>query len=108
MLLVKVKLFIMVISLEPFAVFDYLLNVTFSCYGSSMLFLNKNCEEDCRMKRQKRDRLERAHAQGYRAGVTGRSKEICPYQGLDTRSQWLGGWREAIEDRNVGLFNKGQ
>ncbi|MFP3345779.1 ribosome modulation factor, partial [Halomonas sp. SIMBA_159] len=49
------------------------------------------------MKRQKRDRLERAHAQGYRAGVTGRSKEICPYQSLDTRSQWLGGWREAIE-----------
>ena len=34
------------------------------------------------MKRQKRDRLERAHAQGYRAGVTGRSKEICPYQNL--------------------------
>ncbi|MDP5192156.1 ribosome modulation factor, partial [Rheinheimera baltica] len=30
------------------------------------------------------------------------------YQGLDTRSQWLGGWREAIEDRHVGLFNKGQ
>ena len=60
------------------------------------------------MKRQKRDRLERAHAQGYRAGVTGRSKEICPYQSLDTRSQWPGGWREAIEDRSVGLFNKGQ
>ncbi len=59
------------------------------------------------MKRQKRDRLERAHAQGYRAGVTGRSKEICPYQSLDTRSQWLGGWREAIEDRSGGLFNKG-
>jgi ribosome modulation factor len=71
-------------------------------------FYHIKVEEDRRMKRQKRDRLERAHAQGYRAGVTGRSKEICPYQGLDTRSQWLGGWREAIEDRNVGLFNKGQ
>ena len=59
------------------------------------------------MKRQKRDRLERAHAQGYRAGVTGRSKEICPYQSLDARSEWLGGWREAMADRNVVLFNKG-
>lgn len=59
------------------------------------------------MKRQKRDRLERANAQGYRAGVTGRSKEICPYQSLDTRSEWLGGWRAAMEDRNTGLFAKG-
>lgn len=65
-------------------------------------------EEDRRMKRQKRDRLERAHAQGYRAGVTGRSKEICPYQGIEARSQWLGGYREAMEDRGGGLFNKGQ
>ena len=74
----------------------------------AVIFITQQVEEDCRVKRQKRDRLERAHAQGYRAGVAGRSKEICPYQGLDTRSQWLGGWREAIEDRNVGLFNKGQ
>ena len=43
------------------------------------------------MKRQKRDRLERAHAQGYRAGVTGRSKELCPYQSLDARSAVVGG-----------------
>jgi ribosome modulation factor len=65
-------------------------------------------EEDCLMKRQKRDRLERAHAQGYRAAVTGRSKEICPYQNLDTRSQWLGGYREAMEDKGTGLFARGQ
>lgn len=51
------------------------------------------------MKRQKRDRLDRAHSQGYKAGLTGRSKENCPYQQLDPRSQWLGGWREAIESR---------
>jgi ribosome modulation factor len=71
-------------------------------------WLNYIVEEDCRMKRQKRDRLERAHAQGYRAGVTGRSKELCPYQNLDARSQWLGGYREAMEDRGGGLFSKGQ
>ena len=49
------------------------------------------------MKRQKRDRLERAHQRGYQAGITGRSKEMCPYQTLNQRSYWLGGWREAME-----------
>ncbi|STI87032.1 ribosome modulation factor [Escherichia coli] len=47
------------------------------------------------MKRQKRDRLERAHQRGYQAGIAGRSKEMCPYQTLNQRSQWLGGWRES-------------
>ncbi|RKQ39735.1 ribosome modulation factor [Enterobacter sp. R1(2018)] len=53
------------------------------------------------MKRQKRDRLERAHHRGYQAGITGRSKEMCPYQALNQRSYWMGGWREAMEDRAV-------
>ena len=56
------------------------------------------------MKRQKRDRLERAHSQGFKAGIGGRSKEFCPYAQGDTRSQWLGGWRDAMEARNEGLF----
>ncbi|WP_173919966.1 ribosome modulation factor [Pseudidiomarina piscicola] len=57
------------------------------------------------MKRQKRDRLERAHAQGFKAGVAGRSKELCPYQTQDEiRSEWLGGWRDAQEARSVGLY----
>ena len=54
------------------------------------------------MKRQKRDRLSRAHAKGYQAGITGRSKENCPYATNDCRSQWLGGWREAMTDRSDG------
>ncbi|HBQ80540.1 MAG TPA: ribosome modulation factor, partial [Erwinia persicina] len=29
------------------------------------------------------------------------SKEMCPYQMLDARSHWLGGWRQAMEDRSV-------
>ena len=53
------------------------------------------------MKRQKRDRLERAHSQGYKAGLAGRSKEMCPYDNVDPRSQWLGGWREAMENRSM-------
>ncbi|UJQ39068.1 ribosome modulation factor [Aeromonas caviae] len=47
------------------------------------------------MKRQKRDRLERARARGYQAGVVGKQKEACPYQCLDARGHWLGGWRDA-------------
>lgn len=58
------------------------------------------------MKRQKRDRLERAHAQGFKAGVSGRSKELCPYQNGDIRSEWLGGWRDAMEARNDGLYQR--
>ncbi|MGS2720136.1 ribosome modulation factor [Paraglaciecola aestuariivivens] len=55
------------------------------------------------MKRQKRDKLSRAHSKGYQAGITGRSKENCPFQTSEARSEWLGGWREAIGDRNTGL-----
>ncbi|ARD38070.1 ribosome modulation factor [Edwardsiella ictaluri] len=53
------------------------------------------------MKRQKRDRQERAQARGYQAGIAGRSREICPYHSLDTRACWLGGWRQAMEDRSL-------
>jgi ribosome modulation factor len=56
------------------------------------------------MKRQKRDKLGRAHAKGYQAGIGGRAKEQCPYQQLAVKSEWLGGWREAITDKNSGLF----
>ena len=56
------------------------------------------------MRRQKRDRLDRAHANGYQAGLSGKSREICPYQSMDAKSEWLGGWRAAINDRNMGLF----
>ena len=57
------------------------------------------------MKRQKRDRFERAHTQGFKAGIHGRSKDNCPYQTQDDfRSHWLGGWRDAMEARSTGLF----
>ncbi|MDF2180220.1 ribosome modulation factor [Aliiglaciecola sp. CAU 1673] len=58
------------------------------------------------MKRQKRDKLSRAHSKGYQAGISGRSKEICPYQTIENRSQWLGGWRAAMEDRSLGLTSR--
>lgn len=55
------------------------------------------------MKRQKRDRLERAFAKGFQAGMCGRSKENCPYLNPDPRSQWLGGWRQGVDDRLNGI-----
>jgi len=61
-------------------------------------------EKTVMMKRQKRDRQDRAHSRGYQAGISGRSKENCPYQNLEIKSEWLGGWREALTDRNMGLF----
>lgn len=47
------------------------------------------------MKRQKRDRMSRAHTRGYQAGLEGKSKETCPYATADVREHWIGGWREA-------------
>ncbi len=58
------------------------------------------------MKRQKRDRLERARAKGYQAGAAGRSKENCPYDCIESRGYWLGGWRDAMDERAQGLFMK--
>ena len=60
--------------------------------------------EDRTMKRQKRDRLERAQSQGYKAGLNGRSMETCPYQQMVAKSYWLGGWRDARDDKHSGLF----
>jgi ribosome modulation factor len=58
------------------------------------------------MKRQKRDKMERAFSRGYKAGLTGRPKDNCPYQATDAKMQWLGGWREAIDGRATGTLNK--
>lgn len=56
------------------------------------------------MKRQKRDCLERARTKGYQAGLAGRSKELCPYQCIDARGYWLGGWRDAVDERSQGYM----
>ena len=55
------------------------------------------------MKRQKRDRLARAESRGHQAGILGRSRDDCPYQGLDARSSWFGGWRAAMHEKAEGL-----
>jgi len=69
-----------------------------------MTLLRTTKERVFMMNRQKRDRQNRAHTRGYQAGISGRSKEHCPYQVDAIKSQWLGGWREAIVDKQQGLF----
>lgn len=56
------------------------------------------------MKRQKRDRMTRAHSKGFSAGVSGKSSETCPFSSFETKEQWLGGWREARNELSKGYF----
>lgn len=55
------------------------------------------------MRRQKRDRLERAYTKGYMAGVHGRSKEECPSQVGPIHQEWINGWREGRTDQWDGF-----
>ena len=71
------------------------------------MHLKKNrVKEEILMNRQKRDRSERAFSKGYKAGQSGQTKSACPYNTNEERSQWLGGWREANEERNAGYVIK--
>lgn len=56
------------------------------------------------MKRQKRDRTTRAYVKGYNAGLGGKSRDFCPFDGLIRRSSWLNGWREGRTDQNYGMI----
>lgn len=56
------------------------------------------------MKRQKRDRDVRAYSRGYKAGVDGKSQDVCPFEdNLDMRSNWMSGWREGRTDQCYGM-----
>ncbi len=56
------------------------------------------------MKRQKRDRFERAHNKGFNAGINGKSSEDCPFSTIDIKESWLVGWREARTEMSRGYF----
>lgn len=55
------------------------------------------------MKRQKRDRRERAYQKGYLAGLEGRSKTLCPSGIPELHQEWMNGWREGRSDQWDGL-----
>ncbi|NYY76608.1 ribosome modulation factor, partial [Escherichia coli] len=51
------------------------------------------------MKRQKQDHWNRGIIKKWLSGRHRRTlKKNVPYQTLNQRSQWLGGWREAMAD----------
>ena len=54
------------------------------------------------MKRSKRPSESRAFNRGYQSGVQGRAQETCPHAKIETRANWLAGWREGREDRVAG------
>ncbi|MBV1879627.1 MAG: ribosome modulation factor [Pseudomonadales bacterium] len=55
------------------------------------------------MRRQKRDKTNRAYARGYNVGIHGKSKELCPHHNLDIRQSWLCGWRNGRGDNWDGF-----
>jgi ribosome modulation factor len=55
------------------------------------------------MKRQKRDIDERAFKKGYQAGVSGKSKSLCPTLAQSAQQNWFTGWREGRGDNWDGL-----
>ncbi len=55
------------------------------------------------MKRQKRDMKDRAFSRGYQAGVSGRSRDLCPHEQQSVREEWMRGWREGRSDNWDGL-----
>ena len=56
------------------------------------------------MRRQKRDKNNRAFARGYQLGVHGKSKDLCPYQESSTRQAWISGWRTGRGDNWDGYI----
>lgn len=54
------------------------------------------------MKRQKRDIEQRAFKKGYQAGVSGKSKSLCP-ENITAKQNWLSGWREGRGDNWDGF-----
>ncbi|MFC0268325.1 ribosome modulation factor [Kushneria aurantia] len=55
------------------------------------------------MKRQKRDPYQKAYVSGYKAGVSGRSRDECPGSNINAREFWMSGWREGREDQWSGM-----
>ena len=46
------------------------------------------------MKTIKRSLIDRFYNRGYRAGIGGKSRELCPAIAGSSRVAWLSGWRD--------------
>ena len=56
------------------------------------------------MRTQKRNRIERAYSLGYKAGIRGKSANLCPYGLAEARGSWMGGWRIGHDDFKAGYL----
>lgn len=57
------------------------------------------------MKSKKRNKVDRAFTQGFKAGVRGHEMEACPFETGELRGLWYGGWREGRSTHISGNFN---
>ncbi|WP_025732690.1 ribosome modulation factor [Carnimonas nigrificans] len=55
------------------------------------------------MKKHKRDPSQQAFSRGYKAGISGRSRDLCTTQLINLRAAWLNGWREGRSDQWEGM-----
>lgn len=55
------------------------------------------------MKRQKRNKTDRAYNRGYTIGVYGKSRDMCPFFDKESRQAWLSGWRDGRADNWDGM-----
>ncbi|MAZ44164.1 MAG: ribosome modulation factor [Legionellales bacterium] len=56
-------------------------------------------------KRSRRDPLKKAFNQGFNASIKGKGMGSCPYEHVDKRGAWMGGWRQA-NDTQYGTYLK--
>jgi len=56
------------------------------------------------MRRQKREKSDRAFARGYQNGVHGKSRDMCPFHDDIARQSWISGWRTGREDNWDGYI----
>ncbi len=56
------------------------------------------------MKRKKRNRIDRAFAHGFKAGIRGHEMESCPYGERAERGSWFSGWRIGRENYLSGTI----
>lgn len=51
----------------------------------------------------KNNPLDRATVNGYQAGVSGKSKKLCPFKTSTNRDAWITGWQQGREDLQGGF-----
>lgn len=56
--------------------------------------------------RSKRNPVKKAYQSGYAAGLRGMGEEQCPFEQLEKRGAWFGGWRLGRADFLSGYIGE--